>query len=95
MYKEHFSDRHNSINSQEEQQMLSTIGYDQMEQLISDTIPDEIRLQSDLKLDDPLTEVELLAKLKLIGEKNQVSKKLHWYGLLWNPYSQGYFTKHT
>lgn len=86
MYKEHFSDRHNSINSQEEQQMLSTIGYDQMEQLISDTIPDEIRLQSDLKLDDPLTEVELLAKLKLIGEKNQVSK---------NYIGMGYYGTHT
>lgn len=86
MYKEHFSDRHNSINSQEEQQMLSILGYDQMEQLISDTIPDEIRLQSDLKLDDPLTEVELLAKLKLIGEKNQVSK---------NYIGMGYYGTHT
>ena len=86
MYKEHFSDRHNSINSQEEQQMLSILGYDQMEQLISDTIPDEIRLQNDLKLDDPLTEVELLAKLKLIGEKNQVSK---------NYIGMGYYGTHT
>ena len=74
MYKEHFSDRHNSISSKEEQQMLSLLGYDQMEELISDTIPNEIRLQNELKLDEPLTEVELLSKLKSIGEKNQISK---------------------
>ena len=74
MYKEHFSDRHNSIKSHEENEMLSLLGYDQMEQLISDTIPIEIRLKNDLNLDDPLTEVELLTKLKSIGEKNQISK---------------------
>ena len=86
MYKEHFSDRHNSISLQEEQQMLSAIGYNQMEQLISDTIPDEIRLQNELKLDYPLTEIELLAKLKSIGEKNQVSK---------NYIGMGYYGTHT
>jgi glycine dehydrogenase len=86
MYKELFSDRHNSINTQENQKMLSILGYDQMEQLISDTIPDEIRLQNDLELDEPLTEVELLAKLKSIGEKNQVSK---------NYIGMGYYGTHT
>ena len=86
MYKELFSDRHNSINIQEKQKMLSILGYDQMEQLISDTIPDEIRLQNDLELDEPLTEVELLDKLKSIGEKNQVSK---------NYIGMGYYGTHT
>ena len=70
MYKEHFSDRHNSINFKEEHQMLSLLGYDKMEELISDTIPNEIRLLNELKLDEPLTEIELLSKLKSIGRKN-------------------------
>ncbi|MDC0467950.1 aminomethyl-transferring glycine dehydrogenase [Bacteroidia bacterium] len=86
MYKEHFSDRHNSIKSHEENEMLSLLGYDQMEQLISDTIPSEIRLKNDLNLDDPLTEVELLTKLKSIGEKNQISK---------NYIGMGYYGTHT
>ena len=86
MYKEHFSDRHNSIESHEENEMLSLLGYDQMEQLISDTIPIEIRLKNDLNLDDPLTEVELLTKLKSIGEKNQISK---------NYIGMGYYGTHT
>ena len=86
MYKEHFSDRHNSIKSHEENEMLSLLGYDQMEQLISDTIPIEIRLKNDLNLDDPLTEVELLTKLKSIGEKNQISK---------NYIGMGYYGTHT
>lgn len=86
MYKEHFSDRHNSISSKEEQHMLSLLGYDKMEELISDTIPNEIRLQNELKLDEPLTEVELLSKLKSIGEKNQISK---------NYIGMGYYGTHT
>ncbi|MDG1045033.1 MAG: aminomethyl-transferring glycine dehydrogenase [Bacteroidia bacterium] len=86
MYKEHFSDRHNSIDSQEEHQMLSVLGYNLMEGLISDTIPSEIRLQNELKLDEPLTEVELLSKLKSIGEKNQISK---------NYIGMGYYGTHT
>ncbi|MDG1720811.1 MAG: glycine dehydrogenase (aminomethyl-transferring), partial [Bacteroidia bacterium] len=105
MYKEHFSDRHNSISSKEEQQMLSLLGYDQMEELISDTIPNEIRLQNELKLNEPLTEVELLSKLKSIGEKNQISKNyigMGYYGtntpkvilrnILENP---GWYTQYT
>ena len=83
MYKEHFSDRHNSINSKDEKDMLSTLGYDQIEDLIAKTIPAEIRLKHELKLDDPLTEVELLSKLKNLGDKNQQYKNyigLGYYG---------------
>ena len=86
MYKEHFSDRHNSINSKDEKDMLSTLGYDQIEDLIAKTIPAEIRLKHELKLDDPLTEVELLSKLKNLGDKNQQYK--NYIGL-------GYYGTHT
>jgi glycine dehydrogenase len=55
MYKERFSDRHNSISAQEEKEMLQMLGYNEIEQLISQTIPDEIRLKKEL-------EVELLEK---------------------------------
>ena len=86
MYKERFSDRHNSISAQEEKEMLQMLGYSDIEQLISQTIPDEIRLQKELELDLPLTEVELLERLKHIGNKNIVAK---------NYIGMGYYGTHT
>ena len=86
MYKERFSDRHNSISAQEEKEMLQMLGYNEIEQLISQTIPDEIRLKKELELDLPLTEVELLEKLKHIGNKNIVAK---------NYIGMGYYGTHT
>jgi glycine dehydrogenase len=86
MYKEHFSDRHNSISAQEEKEMLQMLGYSNIEQLISQTIPDEIRLKKELDLDAPLTEVQLLESLKHIGAKNTVAK---------NYIGMGYYGTHT
>ncbi|PCJ66443.1 MAG: glycine dehydrogenase (aminomethyl-transferring) [Bacteroidetes bacterium] len=86
MYKEHFSDRHNSISLAEEKDMLQTLGCTDIEQLISKTIPAEIRLKKELNLDEALTEVELLAKLKEIGDKNIVAK---------NYIGMGYYGTHT
>jgi len=86
MYKERFSDRHNSISAQEEKEMLQMLGYNDIEQLISQTIPGEIRLKKELKLDLPLTEVELLDKLKRIGNKNIIAK---------NYIGMGYYGTHT
>ena len=74
MYKELFSDRHNSLSTAEEQEMVQMLGYNSIEQLISQTIPDEIRLEKELNLDEALTEVQLLEKLKNIGNKNIVAK---------------------
>ena len=54
MYKENFSDRHNSISKADEQEMLQMLGYTSIEQLISQTIPDEIRLKEELDLDQSL-----------------------------------------
>ncbi|MFB1004687.1 MAG: aminomethyl-transferring glycine dehydrogenase [Bacteroidia bacterium] len=105
MYKEHFSDRHNSISPAEEQEMLRILGYTSIEQLISQTIPNEIRLEKELDLDSALTEVELLEKLKKIGDKNVVAKSyigMGYYGthtpkvilrnILENP---GWYTQYT
>ena len=74
MYKENFSDRHNSISKADEQEMLQMLGYTSIEQLISQTIPDEIRLKEELDLDQALTEVELLEKLQGLGAKNVVAQ---------------------
>ncbi len=105
MYKELFSDRHNSLSTTEQQEMLQMLGYNSIEQLISQTIPDEIRLEKELNLDEALTEVQLLEKLKEIGNKNIVAKSyigMGYYGthtpkvilrnILENP---GWYTQYT
>ncbi|MFT4599260.1 MAG: glycine dehydrogenase [Bacteroidia bacterium] len=105
MYKELFSDRHNSLSTAEEQEMVQILGYNSIEQLISQTIPDEIRLEKELNLDEALTEVQLLEKLKNIGNKNIVAKSyigMGYYGthtpkvilrnILENP---GWYTQYT
>jgi glycine dehydrogenase len=86
MYKENFSDRHNSISAQEEQDMLQLMGYKSIEELISQTIPSEIRLENELNLDEALTEVQLLEKLKGVAAKNTVAK---------NYIGMGYYGTHT
>ncbi|MBT8327368.1 MAG: aminomethyl-transferring glycine dehydrogenase, partial [Bacteroidia bacterium] len=86
MYKENFADRHNSISISEKAEMLKALGYSDVEQLISQTIPQEIRLESELNLDNPLTEVELLEKLRKIGDKNKIAKSY---------IGAGYYNTHT
>ena len=56
--------------------MLEKVGFNTLEELISATVPDSIRLINDLKLDDPLSETEALAKLKEIVSQNKVFKSL-------------------
>jgi glycine dehydrogenase len=74
MYKENFADRHNSITDSEKSEMLKSLGYNDVEQLISQTIPNEIRLEHELNLDAPLTEVEMLQKIKEVASKNKIAK---------------------
>ena len=74
MYKENFADRHNSLTSADKESMLNVLGYSSVDQLIDQTIPSEIRLKQELNLDDALTEVELLDKLKNIASKNVIAK---------------------
>ncbi len=86
MYKENFADRHNSITDVERSEMLQELGYNDVEQLISQTIPAEIRLEQELNLDDPLTEVEMLDKMKEIAAKNKIAKSY---------IGAGYYNTHT
>jgi glycine dehydrogenase len=74
MYKEFFSDRHNSINDADALEMLRMMGHDSLDDLLDKTIPAHIRLQHDLNLSEPLSEVEVLDKLKAMGSKNVVAK---------------------
>ncbi len=52
--------------------MFQTIGVSDIEQLIYETIPDDIRLKKDLELDPAMTEYEYAQHIRALGETNKV-----------------------
>ncbi len=69
-----FQRRHIGPNAKEQMQMLATIKAANIEQLITETVPDNIRLKNELDLEPALSEYEYLAHIKALSEKNKVFK---------------------
>jgi glycine dehydrogenase len=78
-----FVDRHIGSNDNEINKMLETIGVDSIDKLINETIPESIRLNKKLNLDDPVTEFRFLENLKKIAAKNKVFKS--YIGMGYHP----------
>lgn len=72
MLKEQFVTRHVGPRDSEIDQMLKAVGVSSMDELISQTVPQDIRLDKPLNLPVPLTEVEYLAKIKGLASKNKI-----------------------
>lgn len=69
-----FQLRHIGPNSKNQAQMLETIKADSIEQLISETIPNDILLKNELDLDAAMSEYEYLNHINELGAKNKVFK---------------------
>ena len=54
--------------------MLNVVGFNNLEELVSSTVPKNIRLSKPLKLENPLSESEAYAKLHGMMKKNKVLK---------------------
>ncbi len=67
-----FASRHIGPRTSDLPQMLKTIGVETIEQLIFETIPDDIRLKSEIVLDAPMTEFEFAKHIDDLGKKNKV-----------------------
>ena len=67
-----FALRHIGPSENDLQHMLKTIGAETMDQLIFETIPNDIRLKSDLDLEPAMTEFEFSNHIKLLGDKNKM-----------------------
>ncbi len=67
-----FAYRHHGMSAADHQHMLETINAKDLEQLIAETIPEGIRLKSDLAIPSALTEEEFLVKFREIAQKNKV-----------------------
>ena len=64
-----FQLRHIGPNQNEQEKMLATIKADNLNQLIFETIPDDIRLKNGLDLEPAMSEYEYLAHIKTLSEK--------------------------
>ena len=69
-----FTGRHIGPDEQEKDAMLSAIGMGSMEELIGKTIPDAIRIKTDLDVPAAISEFEYLSELKKVAAKNKVFK---------------------
>lgn len=78
-----FALRHLGPRENDLQHMFKTIGVENLEQLIYETIPDNILLKNPLNLDNPMTEYEYLSHIQELGKKNKVFKT--YIGLGYHP----------
>jgi len=69
-----FISRHNGPSSSDIKEMLQTIGVSSIEELISKTVPENIRMQHKLQLPAGLSEYEYLNHIKQVSLKNKVFK---------------------
>lgn len=74
MNTDSFALRHIGIREEDLPGMLKTIGVDSLDELIFQTIPQDIRLKEDLPLDKPMSEQEFLNHIHEVSRKNKVFK---------------------
>ncbi|KAA6303504.1 MAG: Glycine dehydrogenase (decarboxylating) [Candidatus Ordinivivax streblomastigis] len=82
MSNKEFVNRHVGVNRKEIETMLSKIGVANMEQLIAETIPDNIRLKQELELPEAMTEREYAEHIAEIASKNEIFTSyigMGWY----------------
>ena len=71
MFKEKFAHRHIGPNPTELNIILKTIGVESVEELLNQTIPDNIRLKKDLNIPEGISEMEFLKEIKKLSSLNK------------------------
>ncbi len=67
-----FIKRHVGPSKSDEKNMLSKLGYNSLNDLIKNTVPEKILLKDNLSIGESNSEYEALRKLKVISKKNQI-----------------------
>jgi len=81
-----FLERHIGPNDAEVAHMLRTVGYDSLEAMTDAIVPASIKSTEPLALPAAITEVEALAKIRGIGQRNKIVRSF---------IGQGYYGTHT
>ena len=71
MITNNFISRHLGIRNTDLPVMLEKIGVASLEQLIDETVPDQVRLKNSLDLAEGMNEHEYVSHLKALGHKNK------------------------
>jgi glycine dehydrogenase len=71
MNTDRFALRHIGPREEDLASMLETIGVESIDQLVYETVPENIRLQQDLQLDPAMSEYEFLSHINKLGSKNK------------------------
>ena len=74
MQTDSFVLRHIGPSEDQVQEMLKTIGVKSLNELIFNTIPDDIRLKSTLNLPEAMSENEFASHIQTLGNKNKQFK---------------------
>ena len=74
--KDAFIARHIGPSAAEQQAMLDELGVADLDQLITQTVPESIQVTSPIALDDSRTEDEVLAYLKSVAQKNKINTSM-------------------
>ncbi len=69
-----FALRHIGVQEEEQAQMLKTVGVENLDQLILETIPADIRLKKALDLAPAMSEHDYLSHIEILSQKNKVFK---------------------
>ena len=88
MQSEQFSTRHIGVNKKDIEEMVSVIGVSDLNQLIDETIPEDIRLNYELNLPDAMTEREYAEHIAELASKNEVFTSyigMGWYDTVTPP----------
>ena len=72
MQSDKFASRHIGPNEDEISKMLSALEVDSIEELLSQTLPEEIRLKQPLTLREGISEHRFLSELRALSDENQL-----------------------
>jgi glycine dehydrogenase len=72
--RDRFVDRHIGRSDADLRAMLDAVGVESLDELIDQTVPDDIRLTEPLDLPGPMGEFEALRRLESIALKNQIHR---------------------
>ncbi|MEA3444336.1 MAG: aminomethyl-transferring glycine dehydrogenase, partial [Bacteroidota bacterium] len=71
---ENFASRHIGPRNHEIDEMLATVGVSSIDELIDQTVPRSIRLESEMKISEGISEYEYFNKIREIAQKNKIFK---------------------
>ena len=67
-----FIQRHIGPTADDQKNMVKKVGAQTLQDLIEKTVPENILIKEELKIDQPMSENDALKKLKLLSKRNEI-----------------------